>query len=335
VSVDPSRDVDAGVPGGRVRRAVRVADAVLAGAVGAALLALTVPLFAGSAPVAQLVSFRAVVGLAALTGAALVLAVPWLRRRALALGLVLLVGGLAQAGVLAARGVPHQPGGSAAGGPLVVLSFNTADVVDAATLARLVETERADVAALPETSRATAERTAALLAADGLPMAVEVAPSAHPWIQGTALLVSTDSSPGTPTMLALPVGGVRVGAAGGVVVAGHTTAPVASGRMAAWRTDTATLADACTDEPGAVVAGDFNATLDHPGLRRLGPCVDAAAAAGRASLGTWPANAPTWLSAPIDHVLVDARTWRVASFAVLAPTGDSDHRPVVAHLVRR
>lgn len=337
MTLERERDAAADAPDrpAPVAPAWRVAGTILAALAGVVLLVLAVPLLGGAAPVAQLVSFRALIGLAALAPAVVVLAVPWLRRRALPLGLVLVVGGLAQVAVLVVRSVPHQPGGAATGQTLVVLSFNTADVVDASTLARLVEEQHADVVALPETSRTTTARAAALLGERGHPMVAESGASTVPWIQGTTMLVAAALAPGSATTVALPVGGVQVPAAGGVLVAGHTTSPTARSQMPAWRADTSALTRTCVDQPGAVVAGDFNATLDHPGLRTLGPCVDAAAAVGRASWGTWPASAPTWLAAPIDHVLVDARAWRVASFTVLGATGGSDHRPVVAHLVHR
>ena len=35
----------------------------------------------------------------------------------------------------------------------------------------------------------------------------------------------------------------------------------------------------------------------------------------------WPADVPTALAAPIDHVLVDARAWRVTGFEVLPRDG--------------
>lgn len=120
-----------------------------------------------------------------------------------------------------------------------------------------------------------------------------------------------------------------------VVVAVHTRAPSAESSMPDWRAHAVGIAEVCRSTPGAIVAGDFNATLDHPGLDDLGPCVDAAAEVGAAGLGTWPADVPRVLAAPIDHVLVDGRVWRVAAFGVLDRVGASDHRPVVAHLARR
>jgi len=121
----------------------------------------------------------------------------------------------------------------------------------------------------------------------------------------------------------------------GVVVAAHTRAPSAASSMPDWRAHAAGIAEVCRSTPGAIVAGDLNSTLDHPGLDDLGPCVDAAAEAGAAGLGTWPADVPRVLAAPIDHVLVDGRAWRVTAFGVLDRVGASDHRPVVAHLAPR
>lgn len=120
-----------------------------------------------------------------------------------------------------------------------------------------------------------------------------------------------------------------------VVVAAHTRAPSAQSSMPDWRAHAVGIAEVCRSTPGAIVAGDLNATLDHPGLDGLGPCVDAAAEAGAAGLGTWPADVPRVLAAPIDHVLVDGRAWRVTAFGVLDRVGASDHRPVVAHLAHR
>ncbi|MDC7122361.1 endonuclease/exonuclease/phosphatase family protein [Cellulomonas fimi] len=120
-----------------------------------------------------------------------------------------------------------------------------------------------------------------------------------------------------------------------MLVAAHPMAPIQRSAMPTWRQETALVAQECAATPGAIVAGDLNATLDHPGLRALGPCVDAARAVGAGARGTWPAGVPTLLAAPIDHVLVDGRRWRVASFDVLPETGGSDHRPVVARLVPR
>ncbi|WP_019136891.1 endonuclease/exonuclease/phosphatase family protein [Cellulomonas massiliensis] len=323
----------------RAVRAVRPlvwAVAALAAAVGAVL---TVPLWAGAFVVAQLVPFRALLGLAALLPAAVMLAVPAARRALWPVAVVLLAVAVGQAGVLLARSVPTAGAGDEGGAAdaVTVLSFNTLDVLPAGDLVALVRRTGADVVVLPETSERTAQAVRAALASAGTPMQALTAPGSVPTIAGTALLVSPAlagdyRSEPLPTRL----GSLRATSATGPTLAGaHPTAPITRSAMAAWRDETAAVARACAQTPGAVVAGDLNATLDHPGLSDLGPCVDAARAAGRGAVGTWPASAPGVLAAPIDHVLVDARAWRVVGFEVLAPTGGSDHRPVVARLVPR
>ncbi|WP_309134642.1 endonuclease/exonuclease/phosphatase family protein, partial [Cellulomonas sp.] len=194
----------------------------------------------------------------------------------------------------------------------------------------------AAVSAPPAPPAPTAEALADLLPADG--WQVHHAASTVPGIAGTSLLVahhvgtysqaqSLDNRLGT--LLARPDGD------GPVLVAAHPLAPTVRGAMPAWRAEGRVVADACRSTPDVVVAGDLNATLDHPALRDTAPCVDAARAAGEAAQGTWPAAAPTLLSAPIDHVLVDGRAWRVVDAEVLPAVGASDHRPLVAVLARR
>ncbi|MCF6509696.1 endonuclease/exonuclease/phosphatase family protein [Blastococcus sp. MG754426] len=82
-----------------------------------------------------------------------------------------------------------------------------------------------------------------------------------------------------------------------------------------------------------VLAGDFNATLDHAALRavlRRG-YLDAARAAGRGHLRTWsPLRCPV-PRLGLDHVLVDPRL-AVAGCDVV-PVAGSDHRSVVVDLV--
>lgn len=323
----------------------QVAAWVLAGLAAVVLGVLVVPVGGGLFGIAQLVAFRAVVGLATLAGAVLLVAVPWTRRRLLPVVVVLAVGAAGQLGVLAWRSVPLPAAATSAAAPtagsddaVVVLSFNTLDVVRAPALADLVDRHDADVVVLPETSETTAREVAALLADRGRPYQALAVPGHVSTIAGTALLVSPDvgryaAAEPLPTRL----GSLRADPAGDgpVLVAAHPLAPIARSAMPTWRDETALVARTCAGTPGAIVAGDLNATLDHPGLRSLGPCVDAARAAGAGARGTWPAAAPTLLAAPIDHVLVDGRRWRVTSFEVLPATGGSDHRPVVARLAPR
>ena len=92
------------------------------------------------------------------------------------------------------------------------------------------------------------------------------------------------------------------------------------------------VADAL-DGPVRVLAGDFNATLDHVGLRRLlnSGYVDAADQVGAGLNPTWPSGALWPPPVAIDHVLVDDRC-PVDTFSVVDVPG-SDHRAVVSRFV--
>lgn len=327
-------------------------------ATAAAVLVLVAPGVLGLAdvsPFGQLVALRGLVGLVLLLAALLLLVVLAARERrarprrglALVVAAVLLAGAGAQGVVLGARGVDLTGPGDPDDADLVVLAFNTFGTVPADDLAELVLAQDADVAVLPETTASTARAAAEALTDAGHPTTALAADAAHPGSDGVALLLRTALGDYDQDTAGLPA--TELGTFAAVlaaddaaeptapdrVVATHLRAPSSGRRVPVWRGHTAAIADVCRTTPGVVVAGDLNATLDHPGLADLGPCVDAARATGAAGLGTWPTDMPEVLGAPIDHVLVDGRVWRVAGFAVLPAVGASDHRPVVAHLDRR
>lgn len=332
-------------------------------ATGAVLVVLQAPDrfgLAGTAPFLQIVALRGSLAaglvLAALLLAGLAGALVRVGHRAgvglrgavpfvLAGAALLLLGAGGQVAVLAGRGLDASGPGDPADADLVVLAFNTLDAVTADDLAALVLEQDADVVALPETSARTARAVARQLTAAGRPTTAFAADAAGTRVQGTALLLRdglggyaqvTDGVPATElgTFAAVRSAG-GAGVAPGTVLAVHTRAPSAAASLPDWRAHTTDVAALCRATPGIVVAGDLNTTLDHPALADLAPCVDAAAEAGAAGLGSWPSGWPAAMGAPIDHVLVDGRVWRVLGFAVLPDVGGSDHRPVVAHLARR
>ena len=120
------------------------------------------------------------------------------------------------------------------------------------------------------------------------------------------------------------------------VVAAHAVAPRPS-YMQDWRDDLQWLADQCVDA-NVIMAGDFNATVDHMaglgvGGRTLGLCDDAAIATGNGAIGTWSAEMPSVLGAPIDHVMTSTH-WEATGSLVLRSTdgSGSDHRPLIVQL---
>jgi endonuclease/exonuclease/phosphatase (EEP) superfamily protein YafD len=138
--------------------------------------------------------------------------------------------------------------------------------------------------------------------------------------------------PGTfeqPTVLLRgPAGGPDV-----ELTAVHTVPPsVSAAFVRGWHADLAALP---SPEPDVlrVLAGDFNASLDHAALRRVlrRGYTDAARAVGRALTWTWAPLGVRFPRLTIDHVLVDPR---IAVAAVdVVPVVGSDHRAVVAELV--
>jgi endonuclease/exonuclease/phosphatase (EEP) superfamily protein YafD len=108
-------------------------------------------------------------------------------------------------------------------------------------------------------------------------------------------------------------------------------APWSPGATARWRSQLSAL-PAPGDGP-RILAGDFNATLDHAQFRRLlrRGYVDAASQAGHGLSLTWgprPGRRPALLA--IDHVLIDPRC-AVVTTSAHRLTG-SDHRALYAEL---
>jgi endonuclease/exonuclease/phosphatase (EEP) superfamily protein YafD len=80
-----------------------------------------------------------------------------------------------------------------------------------------------------------------------------------------------------------------------------------------------------------IVAGDFNATLDHSVFRSaIAGCADAAEQAGEGLTATWSTRWPRWLGPQIDHVLVTGGI-TTETLSVHDVPG-SDHRAVLTRL---
>lgn len=310
--------------------------------------------------VAHVVSLRglAVVGAAGLLLVLLLLMFfrP-LRGLAGILAVIVVLYGITNVAILASRG--FGPGSAqtaeaattdAAGDTVTVLSWNTlGDVPGAAEIAKLALEQDADIITLAETTEKTGVAIAEAMSEGGRPMWVHtVAFDLISKARSTTLLISPElgeyavssaagsGPPGNtnvlPTVVAEPVDGD-----GPTVISVHAVAPIRF-EMLNWRSDLDWLATQCTGE-NIIMAGDFNATVDHMAGRStsasavLGDCADAAVSAGSAAVGTWPASAPSLIGAPIDHVL-STPNWQVESMRVIDSRDDSgsDHRPIVATL---
>ena len=115
------------------------------------------------------------------------------------------------------------------------------------------------------------------------------------------------------------------------VVVVHPVAPVPS-TVPEWEAGVATLPPAATTGMPRVLAGDFNATLDHAVFRRLLATgyTDAASATGQGLTPTWGMRRLPPL-VTIDHVLTDGRGGAAGVHVYDVP--GSDHRALFADLL--
>jgi endonuclease/exonuclease/phosphatase (EEP) superfamily protein YafD len=116
------------------------------------------------------------------------------------------------------------------------------------------------------------------------------------------------------------------------IFAVHVPPPVRDERVAQWRSDLRRVPAATPSGAVRILAGDFNATLDHAELRRVLDTgyEDAAAAVGAGLRGTWPSGRRLVPPVTIDHVLADRRCGVRAVSVHAIPR--SDHRAVLAEL---
>ncbi|WP_433216231.1 endonuclease/exonuclease/phosphatase family protein [Microtetraspora malaysiensis] len=251
-----------------------------------------------------------------------------------------LVVSLAVAATLAACVLPRAvPGGdpAAAGPRLRVLSANLKKgAVPPEKLVALVRELRPDVLTLQELtpSAVTGLRAAGIDAL--LPYSVDVSElgahgsgiySRHPVAPGRHIRFG-DFRQGVAT--------VRVpGAPEVAVVSVHPCAPRYAAKAPCWAEGLAALPLPVPGGPVRILAGDFNATLDHARMRRLldAGYRDAAATTGNGLATTWPYEPwrfNGWSIPPVtlDHILV-APDVATRSFGV-RPLPRTDHRAVFA-----
>jgi len=268
-----------------------------------------------------------------------------------------------ETGLGAVDAVPDEGAPADWDGALTTFSFNTHySEAHKVELAVAIRRAAAEVVVLPETSAEYGQAVADLLAQDGLRYTVFSAGDQKDDADPTTVLVSAvlgdyeqaqaPAGAGHGTVLLRPAGGAELNGHRRPTILGvHTHAPV-PGSMEEWLASVEVVVGQCRGagsdsagsdgdgsdgagsgpEPGLVVAGDFNATLDHAPMKDLGGCADAALEAGIGGVSTWPTSShTTLLGSPIDHVLADSSAWRTRSASVLTLSG-SDHRALVVEL---
>ena len=200
-------------------------------------------------------------------------------------------------------------------------------------VSRMVRAQGVDVLAVSELTRDAADSLRRSDIDELLPHALT---SANGFSNNTALLsrLPLHSLPTSslPDASARGQAATLPTAAGVTVCAVHPLTPV-RGQTRAWRSaqDELTAWAARTSAP-TIVAGDFNASVDHPGMRHLQSTGlrDAHEVAGAGRPVTWPQGRTLPPFVQIDHVLV--RGLDVESATDVRVPG-SDHDAVVARLV--
>ncbi|WP_020380148.1 endonuclease/exonuclease/phosphatase family protein [Nocardiopsis potens] len=245
----------------------------------------------------------------------------------------------AAAVALAACVLPRIVGAAAPEGDgprLRVLSVNSAfGQADADAVAALVRRYDVDVLGVQE---ATPQGVDALIRSGLRTAAPNLLSYAAPGPVGGALfsahpLKRVEDDRVSGRFFAMPWAALEVpGAAPVEVAVPHPVPPVSADAIADWRASLAEVPPADPGGPARILAGDFNATLDHAELRSLLSTgyVDAAAEVGAGLEATWPAGGGL-PGVAIDHVLADRRIG-VREVTVHEVPG-TDHRAVLAELV--
>jgi endonuclease/exonuclease/phosphatase (EEP) superfamily protein YafD len=280
-------------------------------------------------PLVPLVAFTPFVAAGA---AAVVLVAVVLRQRAPAL--LAAVATLVLVAVVAPRalGGPSAPAG-ATGPHLRVLTVNMHFGTGSAdALVALVRRSDADVLSVQELTPELADRLDAA-GLDALMPARVLEP--QPGGSGAGLYARVPLDPHAVirrTMNPSPVGSPQVAGAPPIDVVAVHAFPPSRGRVRQWRADLRALPPATPDGRLRILAGDFNATLDHAELRDVLDTGydDAAAQVGAGLQGTWPRGRRLPPPVTIDHVLADERCGvRAVSVHTIPGT---DHRAVLAEL---
>jgi endonuclease/exonuclease/phosphatase (EEP) superfamily protein YafD len=280
-------------------------------------------------PAPQLLAFTPYAAVAAVVAGVVALALR--QRLPAALGVV---SGLVLLAVVAPRAIGDRdepPEGARAVRVLTVnVSFGAADARDVVALVRRT---RADVLSLQELTPDGDARLRRAGLSGVLPhRAAEPLPGAAGMAIYSRFALRREPEPAGTTFPFVTATIDVPGAERVRVTAVHPAAPSLRGETRKWRRDLAALPAASEGDVPRILAGDFNATLDHPELREILDTgyADAAEEAGSGLRPTYPGLRRYPPLVHIDHILVpeDAELGRVEIDAV----EDTDHRAVFAEV---
>ncbi|GAB1514868.1 endonuclease/exonuclease/phosphatase family protein [Actinophytocola sp. KF-1] len=249
------------------------------------------------------------------------------------LGLAVLVMTLSLASLLGPRFLAEeQP--DAKGPHLRIMSANLRlGQADAQSLVNLVRRHEVDVLAMPELTPDAVSALDSAGLAEVLPYHVY---DARPGGDGSGIAANVplrqiilveDSSFSQPSAVVDLPGNDDL-----ELTAVHVQPPLNDAHARTWRTELANLPKATTNERPRILAGDFNATLDHLAFRDLVDhgYADAGEEAGEGLTTTW-SSWPTGPPLTLDHIVTDVRC-AISSYAVF-DLANSDHEAVMAEVI--
>lgn len=281
-------------------------------------------------PATQLIAFTPYVAATAVVPLAIVL----LMRRWWAAALAGVVA-VALAWCVLPRWIPDgDPVAGAHGPTLKVMSANLlAGSASADELTRLARENEADILVVQELTPAFVERAKASGLEELMPQQVLFP---KPGVVGSGIYSRMPLRNGEYRVNPLRFGQARaeIVQSGVWVESAHPVAPAEESSIGPWVGSYANQLPATPSGPLQILAGDFNATLDHSVLRSLISTGyrDSADVMGKGLIGTWgPYDGDRIPPVTLDRVLADKRIG-VKDVKVFDLSG-SDHRAVMATLV--
>jgi endonuclease/exonuclease/phosphatase (EEP) superfamily protein YafD len=216
-----------------------------------------------------------------------------------------------------------------------VLTIMVANVLGggarAADVARVIRDRRPDLVSLPEAQVDVREEIRAQLQ-DQQYKGYTAQPSTAVESATSVLVSSSLGNVSFASEAGTTFGNVVVtgGNLGEVRLIAYHGFPPLTDSVTTWKSDLLHVRHWCTEAAPTIVAGDFNATLDHADFRSAlgGYCRSIGPTVGDGLRGTWPADQPALLRTQIDHVVV-TRQFEPGGFATY-PIQGTDHRAVVA-----
>lgn len=114
----------------------------------------------------------------------------------------------------------------------------------------------------------------------------------------------------------------------------HSAPPTFSSLFAVWRVDLKNIVnEIIKNNPNAIIAGDFNATMRHGEMNSIKSHKDVLEYKSRLARGTWPVRLASVFKTSIDHILLPNNQYGAKSVEILNLRG-SDHMAIFTEIAK-